>query len=85
MGKGAWHFVTVPPEIGFEVRATTQGVTPKWGMVKTRVTIGDVSFETSIFPEKKTGSYDLPLKAEIRKKCRLKAGDLLRIELQILI
>lgn len=38
-----------------------------FGSIKVRVTIGETSFDTSIFPTK-DGPYLLPVKASVRKK-----------------
>ena len=32
-GKGGWHFVTLPPEVGFAIRCVSEGRRPGWGMV----------------------------------------------------
>ncbi len=84
-GKGAWHFVTVPPEVGFEVRAQAHGATPGWGMVKVAVEIAGRAFETSIFPDKQSGSYLLPIRADIRKANKLAAGDVVPVQMKILV
>ena len=49
------------------------------------VTIGKTSWKTSIFPDKKSATYLLPLKAEIRKKENIKDKDVVdfKIEIQI--
>lgn len=39
-----------------------------WGSLPVMATIGKTSWKTSIFPDKKSESYLLPLKAEVRKK-----------------
>lgn len=48
-----------------------------------RVTVGETVWETSIFPDKETGSYILPLKFAIRKKEGIKADQLLRFSLEL--
>jgi hypothetical protein len=39
-----------------------------WGSLPVVVTLGKTSWKTSIFPDKQSGSYLLPLKALVRKK-----------------
>jgi hypothetical protein len=38
---------------------------------------------TSIFPDRKAGAYLLPLKAEIRKSEKIRAGDTVRFVLEV--
>lgn len=44
-----------------------------WGVIAVEATINGVTFGTSLFP--KDGSYLLPLKDDVRRKCNLTAGD----------
>ncbi|MBP1851112.1 DUF1905 domain-containing protein [Rhizobium halophytocola] len=73
-GKGSWHFVTVPPDIGFQIRSESAGGLPGFGQVAVDATIGDTRFHTSLFPDRASGSYLLPVKAAVRKAERLSAG-----------
>ncbi|MET3612326.1 hypothetical protein ABID16_000631 [Rhizobium aquaticum] len=83
-GPGGWHFVTVPGDIGFQIKAENGFDGPGWGMIKVRATVQGASVETSIFPDKTSGSYLLPLKASLRKAARLAAGDTIRVRLNII-
>lgn len=65
-GDAAWHFLTLPKGIGSEVK-TLFGHDRGWGSLPVRVTIGKTTWKTSIFPDNKTNSYLLPLKAQVRK------------------
>jgi hypothetical protein len=47
------------------------------------VTIGNTTWETSIFPASKLEAYLLPLKAEVRKKEKFSAGDTVTVKLKI--
>lgn len=82
-GKGSWHFLTIPPDIGFAVRSETEGRRGGWGMVAVIAEIGGSRFETSIFPDKASGSYLLPVKAAVRKAEKARAGDLLRVRFRL--
>lgn len=70
--KGAWHFITVPLDLSKKIKAF-QGERRGFGSVRVEVTIGESTWKTSIFPEKK-GTYVLPLKAAIRTKEHLAEG-----------
>jgi hypothetical protein len=45
--------------------------------------IGKTLWSTSIFPDKKAGEYLLPLKAQVRKKEGLVAGDVVSFSFEI--
>jgi hypothetical protein len=72
-GPGGWHFLTLPPEVADEVRA--RSVAKPFGSVGARVTVGPVSWETSLFADTKRASYLLPLKADVRRRARIEEGD----------
>jgi hypothetical protein len=74
-GKASWHFVTVPEEQSFQLKFLNEGFTGGWGSIPVQVTIGNTTWKTSIFPDKKSGTYFLPIKAEVRKKENLKIDD----------
>lgn len=80
---GSWYFVTVPEEDCGEIKAHAFGTPRGFGSVKVQATIGEVSWRTSVFPLN-SGGYLLPVKAEIRKKARLSAGDEVEVSLQLL-
>lgn len=46
-----------------------------FGSLPVEVTIGKTVWKTSIFPEKTSGSYILPVKAMVRKAEKIEAGD----------
>ena len=56
-----------------------------WGSFPVVVTIGATNWKTSIFPDKKTGGYLLPLKADVRKKVKIQAEDTISLLLEIRI
>jgi len=83
-GPGGWHFVTLPGELGLRIRAERAFDGPGWGIVKVRATINGTVAETSLFPDKKSGSYLMPLKANVRRVARLAVGDAIRVRLDII-
>ena len=91
-GQGvAWHFVSVPKKESEQIAAQqevalrrTQGKRRGWGAVRIEVAVGRTSWETSIFPDKKSGCYLLPLKSAVRKKEGIFAGDTISIALAVL-
>jgi hypothetical protein len=73
-GEAGWHFATMPADTADEVRARTAGRRP-FSTVPVTATIGATSWETSIFADRKSASYLLPLKAAVRRAERFAAGD----------
>ena len=78
-----WVFVTLPIEAADELRFMTQSL-PKvgFGTIKVRVTLGSDQWLTSVFPDKSSGSFLLPIKAPIRKNQGLVVGDRCTLVLQ---
>ena len=71
----AWHFVTLTKRVGKEVKETKRMLARGFGSLPVQVEIGKTTWKTSIFPDKYSGSYLLPLKAKVRKDEDIEAGD----------
>jgi hypothetical protein len=80
---GRWYFVTVPEEQSGEIKAHALGNPRGFGSVKVEARIGDVAWRTSVFPLN-SGGYVLPVKAEVRRKAGLAAGDEITVRLDLL-
>lgn len=64
-GQAAWYFLTLPVDLSEEIRARTERV--GFGSVRVDVRIGATSWSTSVFPDKGSGSFVLPVKAAVRR------------------
>ncbi|MFP5329721.1 MAG: DUF1905 domain-containing protein [Alphaproteobacteria bacterium] len=80
---GSWHFITIPEEECAEIRAAAFAGPRGFGSVRVEATIGQVRWRTSIFPQKE-GGYILPVKAEVRRKAGIAAGDTVAVGLRLL-
>ena len=83
-GQGSWHFLTVPEEEATEIRA--HGLSnPRrgFGSMRVEATINGVAWRTSLFPQK-SGGYILPVKAEVRRRAGIGAGDEVTVELELI-
>jgi len=80
---GRWYFITVPEEQSDEIRAHAFGSPRGFGSVRVEARMGDVAWRTSVFPLN-AGGYLLPVKAQIRKKADIAAGDEVTVELEVL-
>ena len=74
-GKGGWHFVTLPVEFAAPIKAAMAGLARAWGSLGVTAIIGKTRWQTSLFPDKASGSLLLPVKASVRQREGLKAGD----------
>ena len=83
-GQGSWHFISIPEDQAVEIRAHSFGSSRRgFGSVRVEATIGGVTWRTSVFPEK-LGGYILPVKAEVRRRAGISAGDEVTVELELL-
>ena len=67
-GMSAWRFLVLPKKQGQEIKEKFGKHAKGWGSLPVSVTIGKTTWNTSIFPDKRSGTYLLPLRAQIRKK-----------------
>jgi hypothetical protein len=78
-GPSPYYFVPVPDDESADIREVAALATYGWGVIPVEARIGEVTFETSLFP--KDGGYLLPLKDAVRKPQRLGPGDDVTVEL----
>jgi hypothetical protein len=76
---GAWAFVTLPSEVGDDVRLLS-GPPTGFGSVRVEVTVGSSTWRTSVFPDRARG-YVLPLKSAVRRREGLDVGDRVQLTL----
>ena len=74
-GKGGWHFITLPTDVAARIKAAMAGLARPWGSLGVTAVIGKTRWQTSLFPDKASGSLLLPVKASVRQCEGLKAGD----------
>jgi hypothetical protein len=78
-----WTFVTLPEDVSDQIRDTaTPGA--GFGSVKVRVGVGASTWSTSVFPDKQSGCYVLPIKAAVRKKNDIGPGDVVEVTVEVL-
>ncbi|WP_299863247.1 DUF1905 domain-containing protein [uncultured Hoeflea sp.] len=77
-----WFFITVPDPVSAQIRFMAGGV-KGFGTVRVDVRLGESRWKTSLFPDKASGCYFLPVKADIRRAERISHGDRVSVELRI--
>lgn len=82
--KGAWRFVRVPEDISAKIKEMQKGRLRRgWGVVYTKAKIKKSEWVTSIFPDRHSDTYILPLKKQIRYEENLYDGTEVNISIQI--
>jgi hypothetical protein len=81
-GMSGWHFVGIPKKESEEIKKERKAKAG-FGSVPVVVTVGKTTWKTSIFPDKRTGTYLLPIKAEVRKKENIFSGEIVALTIQI--
>lgn len=83
-GPSAWYFVTLPKDVSEEIKGVCINPLKKgFGSVRVRVVIGKSTWDTSIFPDSKSGAYFLPIKKEIRFKENINNKSVVKVVLVV--
>ncbi len=81
--KGSWHFMMIDTSAASTIRAAAAGRSGGWGSVKVTATLGKTQWQTSLFPNKQSGGFMLPLKADVRKREHVSEGDEIEVILSV--
>ena len=79
---GAWCFVQVPAELSDDLLMSA-GPPTAFGSIRVEVRVGGSVWRTSVFPDKRSGSYVLPLRKSVRRAEDLEVGDAIRVRLEV--
>lgn len=79
----AWHFISLPKKLSADLKRRYGARARGWGSLPVAATIGRTVWKTSIFPDKRSETYLLPLKALVRRAEDLRAGDRVRVRLAV--
>jgi hypothetical protein len=82
-GAAAWYFVNLPSAQSAEIKARFGTTARGWGSIRVRVRIGNTEWNTSLFPDKKSGTYLFAVKADVRKAERLSDGDAVTAQISV--
>lgn len=78
-GTSPWHFVSLPEEVADLIAASSEGRGRRFGSVPVEVTVDDLTWRTSVFPDRKSGTFLLPLKKQVRQHLDCGVGDTLEV------
>lgn len=76
-GPAPYFYAPIPHAEAETIRRASKLVSYGWGVIPVAAEIGGVRFTTSLFPKDET--YLLPLKAEVRRRCGITAGDAVQV------
>jgi hypothetical protein len=82
-GMSGWHFVGIPKKESVEIKKVCK-VKAGFGSIPVVVTINKSKWKTSVFPDKRTETYLLPLKAEVRKKEGIFLGNIITLTIELM-
>lgn len=80
-GPAPYYFVRVPDEESADIRDVAAMATYGWGVIPVEARVGEIVFETSLFP--RDGGYLLPLKNAVRRPQGLGAGDEVSVRMTV--
>ncbi|WP_405875528.1 MULTISPECIES: DUF1905 domain-containing protein [unclassified Streptomyces] len=80
-GPAPYYYLPVPDEESADIREVAAMASYGWGVIPVAARIGEVDFETSLFP--KDGGYLLPLKVAVRKPQNITAGDEITVAMTV--
>ncbi|MET3174008.1 UNVERIFIED_ORG: hypothetical protein ABIB52_001853 [Arthrobacter sp. UYCu721] len=81
--ESGWHFLTLPVEVGGDLREEAAGFRKGFGSVKVTAEISGYIWQTSVFPDSKSRSYLLPVKKAVRDAAGISDGDEVAVRLAI--
>ncbi|MGD9810736.1 MAG: DUF1905 domain-containing protein [Sphingobium sp.] len=81
--KASWYFILLTGDVVGEIHFAAMGRTGGFGSVRVTAMIGGSRWQTSLFPDRKSGGFVLPVKAAIRKAEALTEDMRIDVKLQI--
>ncbi len=82
-GGGAWYFLTVPFDVTDEIDEVA-GLRGGFGSIRVEVTIGESTWQTSLFPSRPLEALILPVKKSVRVAEGLDEGSEVDVRLDLL-
>lgn len=79
----SWTFVSLPADASDDIRELSAGPRLGFGSVRVRASIGGSTWTTSVFPDKSSGCYVLPVKRAVRTAEALDVGDVTTVTVEL--
>ncbi|MBI4268584.1 DUF1905 domain-containing protein [Candidatus Uhrbacteria bacterium] len=81
--KASWHFLTLSKVAAQRLKAAFKQPRRGWGSIPVIACIGKSQWKTSVFPDSKSGSFILPIKAKVRKAEDIKHGQTVSFTIEV--
>lgn len=81
-GHAGWHFITLPGDVADGIRRLSPSRSA-YGSMKVVARIARTTWKTSLFPDSRSASLLLPVKAEVRRAEGLSADDLVDVRVTL--
>ncbi len=82
--SSSWRFARLPENISAKIKLMQKGMLRRgWGAVYSNAKIGKTKWTTSIFPDRHSATYVLPLKKQIRYEENLYDGIEINVSIEI--
>lgn len=78
---GAWHFVTLPADLSKRLQVLTSGRRKPFGSFRVKARTGISCWETSLFMDTRRAAFLLPIKADVRRKEKIRPGDTIEVSI----
>jgi hypothetical protein len=83
-GAASWHFVSLPEDLADLIEQDFGDHARGFRSLRVEVTIGAETWRTSIFPDKKRGTYLLPVKKDVRRRLGIGPGSSVNVGLTMI-
>jgi len=83
-GDAAWFFLSLPDEVADDIEERFGHLAAGFGSLRVEVTIGETTWQTSVFPDTKRSTYVLPVKKAVRKAEGLTGGSTATVRLTVI-
>lgn len=83
-GPAGWHFISLPQEHSDEIAERVDSGAAGFGSVRVEVSIGATRWLTSLFPDRRRGTYLLPVKKAVRLAEDLADGSTVHVHLAVI-
>jgi hypothetical protein len=83
--RASWYFVSLPIDVTDEIDAHYGHRSAGFGSIRVEVTVGDCTWQTSVFPDTGRGTLVLPLKKDVRRRANIELGDLVDVQLAVVL
>lgn len=82
-GPGGWFFVSLAKKQAAQLRATPGIGKVAWGYIPVTARVGQTEWRTTLFPSRKDATYLIAIKADVRKREGIVAGDTVRVAVRV--